>query len=64
MTTGLPMEDEAPDLEVETLKTEVEKWKNVARAATLYIPEPERTGVRRLYGLDAVDQFGGDDPRG
>lgn len=60
MSTGLPMEDEAPDLEVEILKTEVEKWKNVARAATLYIPEPERTSVRRLYGLDDIAPFGRD----
>lgn len=55
MSTGLPMEDEAPNPEVEALQAEVEKWKNVASAATMYVPEPERTAVRRAYGMDPVE---------
>lgn len=53
MTTGLPMEDEfyQSDHRVAQLEAEVERWKTAARAAILYVPEPERTMMRRRLGL-------------
>lgn len=38
----------------------LEEMRQAARAASLYLPEPERTNFRREYALVDVDAWGGD----
>lgn len=45
--------------EIRVAQAEAARWKQVANAATMYLPEPERTSVRLRHGLDAVPNFGG-----